>query len=84
MKGKNKNIRAVIRRTPLDMIERAKRCNFEDMEEILHSYRGYILELCKFNLYDAGGNTYTCVDEEMYHELESKLMMAILTKFQVK
>lgn len=71
-------------RIPLTIIERAKQCDLEAMEQILCFYKAYMRQLCKIDLYDASGNPYTCFDEEMFHELESKLMMAILTKFKVQ
>lgn len=84
MKAKNKRTQAVIRRIPIDVIAQAKQCDLAAMDDILRFYKGYMLELCKFDLYDASGNAYTCYDEDMYHELEIKLMTAILTKFQVE
>lgn len=84
MKAKNKETHAVIRRIPLEVIERAKESSFEDMETILHFYRGYMLKFCRFTLYDASGNAYTCFDDEMFHELQSKLMDVILKKFEVR
>ena len=56
MKAKNNETYSVIRRIPLEVIERAKESSFEDMETILHFYRGYMLKFCKFTLYDASGN----------------------------
>ena len=73
-----------VNRVPLTVIERARRCDWDAMKQILCFYKAYMHQLCKLDLYEANGEAYTCFDEEMYHELESKLMMAILTKFQVE
>ncbi|MBS4879671.1 MAG: helix-turn-helix domain-containing protein [Firmicutes bacterium] len=54
------------------------------MEKILRYYKGYMLELCKFELYDAEGTAYTCYDEELYQELQIKLMRAIQTRFELR
>lgn len=43
-----------------------------------------MLELCQFELYDASGAVYTCYDEDLYHELQLKLMLAVLEKFNLE
>ena len=43
-----------------------------------------MLELCKFELYDASGMAYDCYDEDLYHELQIKLMLSVLEKFELE
>lgn len=83
MNTREKN-QAVIRRIDIDTILRAKAGDQPAMERILEHYKGYMLELCKFELYDASGAAYICYDEDLYHELQIKLMLSILEKFELE
>ena len=84
MKNKAKKGRAIVRYISVDTILKAKACDKSAMQDILDYYKGYILKLCKFELYDASGNVYTCYDEDLYHELQLKLITAIRDKFELK
>jgi hypothetical protein len=46
---------------------------------VLNHYRGYINVLSTKRLYDEYGNAYLAVDEELRHELETRLIAKILT-----
>jgi len=83
LKAKRKKNPAVIRRIDIDTILRAKAGDQTSLEMILEHYKGYMLELCKFELYDAAGTAYTCYDEDLYHELQLKLLHSILEKFEL-
>ena len=82
MKTRGKENQALIRRTDIDTILRAKAGDQTAVERILEHYKGYMLELCKFELYDASGMAYDCYDEDLYHELQIKLMLSVLEKFE--
>lgn len=84
MKSRDKKNQEIIRRIDMDTILNAKAGNQLAMEQILEHYKGYMLELCKFELYDASGTAYTCYDEDLYHELQIKLMLSILEKFELE
>lgn len=84
MNTRGKKNQAVIRRIDIDTILRAKAGDQPAMERILEHYKGYMLELCKFELYDASGTAYTCYDEDLYHELQIKLILSILEKFEME
>lgn len=43
-----------------------------------------MLKLSQFELYDASGTVYTCLDEELYQELQLKLVKAILDRFELQ
>ena len=43
-----------------------------------------MLKLCKIEQYDAMGNSYTCYDKELYQELQTKLILSIQNKFEVR
>lgn len=43
-----------------------------------------MLKLSRFELYDASGTVYTCFDEELYQELQFKLVKAILDRFELR
>ena len=66
MKNNQKHNRAVIRRVPLDTIVKAKNGDNTVLEKILRHYQGYMLKLSQFELYDASGTVYTCLDEELF------------------
>ena len=84
MKTRGKENKALIRRTDIDTITRAKAGDQTAVERILEHYKGYMLELCKFELYDASGMAYACYDEDLYHELQIKLMLSVLEKFELE
>lgn len=84
MKNNQKHNRAVIRRVPLDTIVKAKSGDHTALEKILRHYQGYMLKLSQFELYDASGTVYTCLDEELYQELQLKLVKAILDRFELQ
>ena len=43
-----------------------------------------MLELCKFELYDADSNKYVCYDEDLYQALQFKLMKEIRNSFVLR
>lgn len=83
MKNKRKTNQTIVRRVDIDTILRAKSGDQTALEKILDHYKGYMLELCQFELYDASGRIYTCYDEDLYQELQLKLMIAVLEKFNL-
>ena len=84
MKDKSKAKQAIVRRVDIDTILRAKSGDQTALEKVLEHYKGYMLELCQFELYDASGRVYTCYDEELYHELQCKLTIAVPEKFNLE
>lgn len=74
----------MIRRISVDTILNAKKGDESAIQTILNYYKGYMLELCKFELYDASGTVYTCFDEELYQELQFKLVKTILDRFELR
>ena len=64
----------MIRRISVDTILNAKKGDESAIQTILNYYKGYMLELCKFELYDASGKIYVCYDEDLYQELQFKLI----------
>ncbi len=84
MKNNQKHNRAIIRRVPLATIVKAKNGDNTALEKILRHYQGYMLKLSQFELYDASGTVYTCFDEELYQELQFKLVKAILDRFELR
>ncbi|WP_051643101.1 helix-turn-helix domain-containing protein [Agathobaculum desmolans] len=84
MKDKSKAKQAIVRRVDIDTILRAKSGDQTALEKVLEHYKGYMLELCQFELYDASGRVYTCYDEELYHELQLKLMIVVLENFNLE
>lgn len=84
MKNNQKHNRAVIRRVPLATILKAKSGDTTALERILRHYQGYMLKLSQFELYDASGTVYTCLDEELYQELQLKLVKTILDRFELQ
>ena len=83
MKNKRKTNQTIVRRVDIDTSLRAKSGDQTALEKILDHYKGYMLELCQFELYDASGRIYTCYDEDLYKELQLKLMIAVLEKFNL-
>lgn len=74
MKDKSKAKQAIVRRVDIDTILRAKSGDQTALEKVLEHYKGYMLELCQFELYDASGRVYTCYDEDLYKNKESRQM----------
>ena len=52
--------------------------------EILDFYRGYMLELCRLELYDDVGNRYICYDEDLYQSLQYKLIKELRSHFELR
>ena len=75
--------RAMIRRISVDTILNAKKGDESAIQTILNYYKGYMLELCKFELYDASGKIYVCYDEDLYQELQFKLIKEIQNRFEL-
>ena len=50
---------------------------------VIAHYRGYIRYLSVRSCKDALGFEHLCVDEDMQHRLESKLVYGIVTNFKV-
>ena len=67
----------MIRRISVDTILNAKKGDESAIQTILNYYKGYMLELCKFELYDASGKIYVCYDEDLYQELSMTLLRCI-------
>ena len=84
MKSKNRHTKKfdTVRKVPLEVIEAAKSGEPAALEYVLWAYHPYITALCRFDVYDASGRHYYCVDDELEHELESKLMLAIMLQFE--
>ena len=70
----------MIRRISVDTILNAKKGDESVIQTILNYYKGYMLELCKFELYDASGKSY---DEDLYQELQFKLIKEIQNRFEL-
>ena len=83
MKNRNRRNCAAIRRVSLETILDAKAHDKTATQEILDVYKGYMLELCKFELYDASGKIYVCYDEDLYQELQFKLIKEIQNRFEL-
>lgn len=66
---------------PFAAITQAKKGDWDAMRRIMAFYRPYIRTFSMIDLYDASGRKYRCLDEERQHELESKLLWAILKDF---
>ena len=52
--------------------------------KILDFYRGYMLELCRLELYDDVGNKYICYDEDLYQALQYKLIKELRDHFELR
>ena len=83
MKNREKHRRAMIRRISVDTILNAKKGDERAIQTLLNYYKGYMLELCKFELYDASGKIYVCYDEDLYQELQFKLIKEIQNRFEL-
>ena len=73
----------MIRRISVDTILNAKKGDESAIQTILNYYKGYMLELCKCELYDASGKIYVCYDEDLYQELQFKLIKEIQNRFEL-
>lgn len=58
--------------------------NAEDLAFILGYFSGYIKKLSTRTLKDEYGNEYLYVDETMRRRLESKLMLSIVSDFEIR
>ena len=66
---------------PLKTILAAKAGDSEALAEILRHYAPYIASFAKRPFYDEYGNRCDVIDEEIRHQIESKLMLQIVYKF---
>lgn len=66
----------------LETIMTAAQGNSESLEELIEYFLPYIITLAKTDLYDAAGNKYYYVDEDIRHQLETKLIIAAM-KFEI-
>ena len=73
----------MIRRISVDTILNAKKGDESAIQTILNYYKGYMLELCKFGLYDASGKIYVAYDEDLYQELQFKLIKETQNRFEL-
>ena len=64
---------------PFSVIASAVNGNVDAINSVLRHYEGYIAALSTRKLYDESGCSHCCVDEEMRHRLETKLITRILT-----
>lgn len=76
MKNQSKNPRHSL--LPYAVIQAATKGDPDAIAAVLRHYAGYIAKLSQRRLYDESGNTYLCVDEEIRHRLEIKLITGIL------
>ena len=63
---------------PFSVIAAAVNGNVDAINSVLRHYEGYIAALSTRKLYDESGCSHWCVDEEMRHRLETKLITRIL------
>ena len=68
-------------RIPLQTILVAKSGASEALAEILRHYEPYIASCAKRPFYDEYGNRYDVINEDIRQQLESKLMLQIVYKF---
>lgn len=69
---------------PRHVINGAVGGNAEDLAFILGYFSGYIKKLSTRTLKDEYGNEYLYVDEAMRRRLESKLMLSIVSDFEIR
>lgn len=69
---------------PRHTIEGAVQGNTEDLAFILGYFSGYIKKLSTRTLKDEYGNEYLYVDEAMRQRLESKLILSIVSDFEIR
>lgn len=84
MKNRNKKRCVPVRRVSFATIKAAKELDSEATMEILDFYRGYMLELCRLELYDDVGNKYICYDEDLYQSLQCKLIKELRSHFELR
>ena len=84
MKNRNKKRCVPVRRVSFGTIKAAKELDSEATMEILDFYRGYMLELCRLELYDDVGNKYICYDENLYQSLQYKLIKELRDHFELR
>ena len=68
---------------PLPVILAAANGDESALAVVLSHYQGYIRFLAMRPMKDAYGNIFLCVDEDMRHMLETKLLYSIATSFKV-
>jgi hypothetical protein len=64
---------------PYPVIVAATQGNIDAIHAVLKHYEGYIATLATRQLYDENGCPHLCVDEELRHRLETKLITKMLT-----
>lgn len=64
---------------PFPVIAAATNGNVDAINAVVKYYAAYIAALSTRKLYDESGCSHWCVDEEMRHRLETKLITRILT-----
>lgn len=68
---------------PLSVIYEAMNGEEIAVEAVISHYRGYIRYLSRRPCKDALGFEHLCVDEDMQHRLEEKLVYAVVTNFKI-
>lgn len=68
---------------PLPVILAAANGDESALAAVLSHYQGYIRFLSMRPMKDAYGNVFLCVDEDMRHRLEAKLLYSIVSSFKV-
>lgn len=66
---------------PFQTILAAKVGNSDALAEIIRHYTPYISYLSKRPFYDESGNRYEFVDEEIRQQIEARLILQIVCKF---
>ena len=84
MKKRIKKKCAPAHRVSFETIKAAKELDPESTMKILDFYRGYLLELCRLELYDDVGNKYICYDEYLYQSLQYKLIKELRDHFELR
>ena len=84
MKKRTKKKCAPAHRVSFETIKAAKELDPESTMKILDFYRGYMLELCRLELYDDVGNKYICYDEDLYQALQYKLIKELRDHFELR
>lgn len=84
MKKRTKKKCAPAHRVSFATIKAAKEFDPEATMEILDFYRGYMLELCRLELYDDVGNKYICYNEDLYQSLQYKLIKELRDHFELR
>ena len=84
MKKRTKKKCAPAHRVSFATIRAAKELDPDATMEILDFYRGYMLELCRLELYDNVGNKCICYDENLYQSLQYKLIKELRDHFELR